>query len=165
MRTRPWIMIILPRCCQWVACNSVSPPLRQSYEHAGALTPVLSFSFLLLSLCRPGSPEDGLGVRKSILLCLADPSPPLSSMLLIYKKAVNLKWASKCSFPTSFQALKYDIPVGTRGRQRPWIFCLPETFIQKRSGTTLCFSKFKGSVQNVYPCEFSKHQNRNYLTS
>lgn len=50
-------MIILPGCCQWVACNSVSPLPRKSYEHAGALTPALSFSLLLLSLCRPGKPR------------------------------------------------------------------------------------------------------------
>lgn len=151
MRTKPWIKIILPGCLK----NMQELLLLPSYS--------FSSSSLYANL---ESPEDGLWVRKSILLCLADPSLSLFSMLLISKKAVNLKWASKCSFPTSFQTLKYDIPVGTRGGQRPWIFCVFRKPLSRRGqGQLFPFQNSRQVSKMFIHVNFLKHQNWDYLTS
>ena len=123
MRTRPWITMIWPRCCQWVACYSVSPYSPQSCEHAGALTSLLShslFSSLYADLKAWGM---DLWVGKNILLCPADLSPPLSSVLWISRKAINLDGLLSAPYPFLSDSEIWH-PCGYQRGQRPWIFCV-----------------------------------------
>lgn len=99
MRTRPWITMIGPRCCQREACDSVSPHSPQACKHAAVLTSLLSHS-LSSSLCADLEAWGmDLWVGKNILLCPADPSPPLSSVLLISRKAINLDGLLSAPYP------------------------------------------------------------------
>lgn len=110
-------------------------------------------------------PRGWIMSEKERSLCLADPSPPLSSMLLISKKAVNLKWASKCSFSLPFRLWNMTslwVPEGGKGHEYS-VFLKP---LSRRGQRQLFPFQNSRQVSKMFiHVNILKHQNRDYLTS